>query len=147
MLLTIFNSQNYPFLFVNRIDKAMEKSILISIRNRLKKTQDQMAHLLGTSIQTIRSYEQGWRNIPVHVERQVFFLIAMRERNNTHDSCWIIKNCPDEVKKKCPAWEFKAGEYCWLINGTYCKGTVQTNWEEKMRICRTCKVITSLMEY
>ena len=106
-----------------------------------------MAQLLGISIQAIRSYEQGWRKIPIHIERQVFFLIAMMKRNNDHDSCWTINDCPDELKIKCPAWEFKAGEYCWLINGTYCKGTAQTNWEEKMNICRTCKVITSLLEY
>ena len=125
----------------------MEKSLLINIRSRLNKTQDQMAQLLGISIQAIRSYEQGWRKIPIHIERQAFFLIAMMKRNNEHDSCWTINDCPDELKKKCPTWEYKAGEYCWLINGTYCKGVIQTNWEEKMKICRTCKVIASLMEY
>ena len=125
----------------------MEKSLFISIRDRLNKTQDQMAQLLGTSTQAIRSYEQGWRRIPVHIERHIFFLLAMKKRNHTHELCWIINDCPDEYKEKCPAWEFKAGDHCWLINGTFCKGATQTDWEEKMNICRTCKVITSLMEF
>jgi hypothetical protein len=36
----------------------------------LGKTQKQMARLLGISIRTIQSYEQGLRKIPVHTERQ-----------------------------------------------------------------------------
>ncbi len=44
----------------------MEKKELAKIRNYLGKTQKQMAQLLGTSLKAIKSYEQGWRNIPVY---------------------------------------------------------------------------------
>jgi hypothetical protein len=37
-----------------------------------------MAQLLGTSIKAIHSYEQGWRTIPVHVERQLYFLLTRK---------------------------------------------------------------------
>ena len=58
--------------------------------------------------------------------------------------CWVIKKCPSELKKQCPAWEFQAGRLCWFINGTICEGTVQKNWQEKMKICRGCEVFYSL---
>ncbi|HBN26638.1 MAG TPA: hypothetical protein DD405_04115 [Desulfobacteraceae bacterium] len=57
----------------------MERSEFVSFRKLLTKIQIQMAHLLGISVKTVRSYEQGWRSIPPHVERQILFLIvAMR---------------------------------------------------------------------
>jgi hypothetical protein len=103
-----------------------------------------MSELLGTSIKAIHSYEQGWRHVPVHVERQLFFLVSRMRGNNTpKKSCWIIKGCPPEIKKQCPAWEFRAGKICWFINGTICEGRVQKNWHEKMKICRKCEVLVS----
>jgi len=44
------------------------------IRPRLNKTQLQIAQLLSIILKTIQSLKQGWTNIPVHIERQVFFL-------------------------------------------------------------------------
>ena len=54
----------------------MEKSEFKFFRNKLNKTQKQMAELLGTSLKAIHSYEQGWRTVPVYVERQVYFLVS-----------------------------------------------------------------------
>ena len=118
----------------------MDSSEFKKIRSRLKKTQAEMALLLGTSLKAVRSYEQGWRNIPVHAERQLYFLISriMPDKERLRQ-CWDIKKCPTERKVKCPAWEFRAGDLCWFINGTICEGSVQKNWEEKMEICKTCK--------
>ena len=81
-----------------------------TFRKKLEKTQRQMAHLLGVSIKAVHSYEQGWRSVPVHVERQIFFLVS-RLKKNIHDKkpCWDRKACPTEKKKLCPAWEFQAG--------------------------------------
>ena len=36
-----------------------------------------------------------------------------------------------------PAWEFQTGDLCWMINGTICDGSVQSNWYEKMKTCRS----------
>lgn len=106
-----------------------------------------MAELLGSSIKAIHSYEQGWRSIPAHVERQVYFLLSRQrdEGNKGPKSCWIVKNCPPHRKKQCPAWEFRAGKLCWFINGTICECTVQKNWQEKMKICRQCKVLAPII--
>jgi hypothetical protein len=57
----------------------MDKNEFKFLRSKLKKTQKQMAQLLGTSLKAIHSYEQGWRSVPVHVERQVFFLVSRQK--------------------------------------------------------------------
>lgn len=111
-------------------------------RKKLNKTQKQMAELLGTSVKAVHSYEQGWRKVPAHVERQVYFLATRRQGHaRRQKSCWTLKKCPTERKKMCPAWEFQAGDLCWFINGTICEGTVQADWNKKMKMCRNCEVL------
>jgi hypothetical protein len=124
----------------------MDNNEFLRARKRLSKTQKQMAGLLGTSLKAIQSYEQGWRSIPTHVERQVFFLISrMRGNSKNERPCWVIKKCLPERKKQCPAWEFQSGRLCWFINGTMCEGKIQRDWQKKMKICRQCEVIISLL--
>jgi len=116
-------------------------------RKKLTKTQKQMAQLLGVSIKAIHSYEQGWRTIPAHIERQVYFLLTRKKRFlKGRKRCWTIKQCPAQQKKNCPAWEFKTGDLCWFINGTICDGKIYRNWKEKMEVCRSCEVFTAMME-
>ena len=112
-----------------------------ALRKKLEKTQKQMAQLLGPSIKAIHSYEQGWRTIPVHVERQLYFLVTRKLRGNKGlKPCWDVHSCPQERREQCPAWEFSTGDLCWFINGTICDGTVHDSWKEKMKLCRTCDV-------
>jgi len=117
-----------------------------ALRKALKKTQKQIAELLGTSIKAVQGYEQGWRRIPAHAERQLFFLVSrMRGGYNDQNPCWIIKKCPPDRRKRCPAWEFNSGKLCWLINGTICEGETQKDWKDKMDICRSCDVLKPLL--
>ena len=124
----------------------MNKEEFYYFRTRLGKTQKQMAQLLGTSIKAVHSYEQGWRSIPVHVERQILFMLS-RKLDSVQGvaPCWKIKKCPKERKQNCPAWEFRSGKLCWFINGTICEGTVQKDWREKMQMCRKCEVFRPLL--
>ena len=125
----------------------MISSEIVRVRKRLGKTQKELAELLGISIKAVHSYEQGWRKIPGYVERQIFFLLSRirRDTKNTK-ACWTVRNCPAKRKKNCPAWEFQAGHLCWFINGTICEGEVHKTWEDKMKICRTCPMITSILD-
>jgi len=114
------------------------------MRKKMNKTQLQMAQLLGVSVKAVRSYEQGWRTIPTHVERQMLFLVTqMHKQAKEQTPCWMQKNCPSEKKKLCPAWEFQSGDLCWFISGTICEGVVHKSWKEKMKICRSCEVLMS----
>jgi hypothetical protein len=123
----------------------MHKEEFAKLRKRLGKTQSQMAALLGTSLKAVHSYEQGWRAVPGHVERQLFFLISRMRGRKVSKPCWVVRGCSPDRKRQCPAWEYRAGTLCWFINGTVCEGTAQKDWQEKMKICRNCKVLTSLL--
>ena len=124
----------------------MNKKEFSQIRGRLGKSQKEMAQLLAISLKAVQIFEQGWRNIPTHVERQALFLFAMKEAQDGGKSCWDIQDCPVEIKEKCPAWEFQSGHLCWFISGTICQGEVQGDWNSKMKICRECKVFRSMLD-
>jgi len=100
----------------------MDNKEFVHFRKKLNKTQKQMAQLLGTSLKAVHSYEQGWRSIPPSAERHMFFLVSrIAENRKRKKPCWIIKKCSRDQRKQCPAWEFKAGDLCWFINGTICE--------------------------
>jgi hypothetical protein len=124
----------------------MDKYEFASARTRLCKTQTQLAELLRTSPRAIQSYEQGWRTIPAHAERQILFLLSMKMKQKGQKECWTVRKCASEKRLNCPAWEFGAGRLCWFINGTQCEGKAQHDWQTKMRICRSCEIMTSLLK-
>jgi DNA-binding XRE family transcriptional regulator len=115
-------------------------------RQYLGKTQTQMAQVLGVSLKAIQSFEQGWRDIPVHIERQILFLLASKKSPPKQEKpCWVIRKCLMEIRQSCPAWEFQMGNLCWFINGTICQGRTQESWQKKMKICRQCKVFQTMV--
>jgi DNA-binding XRE family transcriptional regulator len=119
-----------------------------SIRHKLGKTQKQMSELLGISLKAVQSFEQGWRSIPPYVERQVLFSLAMKMGYHGQlPLCWEVQSCPHPMREACPAWEFKSGHLCWFINGTICQGKPRKSWSQKMRLCKTCKVFKSVLDY
>ena len=61
----------------------MNRKEFSRIRQHLGKTQKEMAQLLGTSVKAIQSFEQGWRSVPGHIERQA--LDAQRPAVTDHD--------------------------------------------------------------
>jgi len=113
-------------------------------RKKLGKTQKKLAELLGMSLKTIHSYEQGWRTIPTHIERQIYFLlINQRGHQDSLTPCWEKKLCA--VKEQCPAWEFQSGHLCWFLCGTLCDCTPDATQKEKLEICKNCDIFTSLL--
>ncbi len=129
---------------------CMDKKEFSQIRDSWGKTQRQMGQLLGMSYKAIQSYEQGWRNIPSHIEQQLLFLLATKRsyfHSKRNKPCWVIQKCPIETRRNCPAWEFQAGHLCWFVNGTICQGGRQESWHEKMNMCRQCKVFQSMFPF
>jgi len=125
---------------------SVRKKEFSAVRQYLGKTQTQMAQLLGVSPKAIQSFEQGWRNIPVHIERQILFLLVSKKSPLwKKDPCWVVRKCLTEIRKNCPAWEFQVGNLCWFINGTICEGRPQESWQKKMKICRKCKVFQTVL--
>jgi DNA-binding XRE family transcriptional regulator len=138
------NTKSANQRFIKRV--IMDKKEFKKYRKRLQKTQKQMAELLGASLKAIHSYEQGWRSVPVHVERQLYFLLFRSEQKaKGKQPCWKVKKCNPEQRRRCPAWEFNSGDLCWLINGTVCEGAVQESWQEKIKICKSCQVFKPIL--
>jgi DNA-binding XRE family transcriptional regulator len=124
----------------------MKKKEFAEIRRHLGKTQNQIAQVLGVSIKAVQSFEQGWREIPVHIERQILLILALKNHDSEKDTaCWLMRDCPVEKRQECPAWQFNAGNLCWFINGTICEGSPQGTWQKKMKICRECEVYRSIL--
>ncbi|PHR27103.1 MAG: transcriptional regulator [Desulfotalea sp.] len=122
----------------------MTKEEFSLARKKLAKTQKQLSELLGMSLKTIHSYEQGWRTIPTHIERHLYFLlINQRGRKDNLKPCWEQKTC--NQKEKCPAWEFQSGHLCWFLSGTLCDCTHDTSHRTKLEICKQCTIFTNLL--
>ena len=116
------------------------------IRHYLGSTQAKLARALCVSPKTIQAYEDGRRKITANAEKQLYFILAMQKVNKQNlGDCWDIKKCPDEWKLNCSAWQFHAGQYCWFLNGTNCKGNCVRSWDEKISICRRCEVFKNFI--
>lgn len=125
----------------------MNSKEFLSIRLDMRKTQKEMAELLGTSLRSIQSFEQGWRKIPNEIERQVLYVLVMRStKEQSLKPCWELESCPQDKKEHCPAWELDSGHLCWFINGTICKGRAYGDWSEKMEFCQECQVFQPIKQ-
>jgi len=117
----------------------MKSSEFTHYRKKLEKTQEAIAQLLGVSVKAVRSYEQGWRTIPAHVQRQIMYLTSRKEEiREPQKPCWVIKKCKETVRQDCPAWEFQTGTLCWFLYGTLCSSGDHKNWKEKIKMCKHC---------
>ncbi|PID72219.1 MAG: transcriptional regulator [Desulfobulbus propionicus] len=124
----------------------MDRELFSQFRARMGKTQKQLAALLGVSLKAVQSYEQGWRPIPAHIERQLYFFLVNQRKSEPakRKDCWTQKKCT--CKKACPAWEFQAGHLCWFLSGTLCDCTAEKSWKEKISICRDCSILNNLIQ-
>lgn len=58
-------------------------------------------------------------------------------------NCWEFNKCGNNIKRDdgkslCPTFEKNAGDECWMILGTRCKGRIQQTGKEKKEVCRSC---------
>ena len=71
-------------------ERRMGGAEFARLRASLGKSQRELAELLGLSLKAVESYEQGWRNVPAHVERLLYFLLFKLNENEieAEDPCW-----------------------------------------------------------
>jgi len=125
----------------------MEKKEFSEIRQYLGKSQKQLGQILCVSTKAVQSFEQGWRNIPPYIERQILLLYSLKKSMDKNSQfCWEIIKCPDEWRDNCIVWELQAKHFCWFINGTFCQGEMHRHWEEKIKICRECEIFRAILE-
>ena len=125
----------------------MDSEEFARYRKKLGKTQKQMAQLIGTSIKAVHSYEQGWRSVPAHVERQVLFLISrLPENRKLRKNCWTLMKCPAERRGTARPTSSKAAPSAGLSTAPSAPGRRRTkNWKSKMEMCRTCEVMKQIL--
>lgn len=115
-----------------------------SIRRALGNSQSELADLLGVSVRTVQSYEQGRRRTPPHVQELAGLLLYFQRRKE-HRSlrpCWKIRNCPAGTRAQCRAYQFRAADLCWLASGNRCGGQKLKSRRAKLGKCKKCPVMS-----
>ena len=118
----------------------MEATDLRAIRAELGLSQVELASLVGFSVRTIQSCEQGWRKPSAALEKMVL-LLYMAEVHGTEFGalpCWEAVECPPERREQCVAFLTRQGHLCWFLTGTLCRGERLTDWKEKRAMCMGC---------
>ncbi len=118
------------------------------LRASLGKSQRELAELLGLSLKAVESYEQGWRKVPAHVERVLYFLLFKLNEDEiqAEEPCWQSQACSDEKRENCVAYVAREGSYCWFFTGRLCAaagGAPKPG--EAGGGCYTCSVFTKML--
>ena len=116
------------------------------IRKALGATQREFADLLGISLRAVQSYEQQWRKAPPGVEklaRLALFLKLRAEGNRDGKPCWEVTGCSEEVRSRCLAYIYGAGELCWLVTGNMHRGRKLEKADAKLAACEKCPVMAN----
>jgi len=126
----------------------MQKEDFKKLRKILRKTQKEMAELLGVSKKTVESYEQGLRNIPPNVQRIVYFLLFKLtiKKADKKRKCWNAKKCAPPIRNNCVAWLAKEGYYCWFITGRVCAAEQPPHGEGCCDSCFECDFFKENLE-
>jgi transcriptional regulator with XRE-family HTH domain len=114
-----------------------------SVRAALGVSQSQAAVLLGLSAKAVQSYEQGFRNVPAHVQRKAALLLYLRwrDRHGAPRPCWQVNRCGREARAQCPTFQLRAGDLCWMLTGTLCRDRRREAPAAKLARCQQCPVM------
>jgi DNA-binding transcriptional regulator YiaG len=130
----------------NASGRRMSGAEFARLRASLGKSQRELAGLLGVSLKAVESYEQGWRNVPAHIERILYFLLFKLNESEieAEASCWDSMNCPAEKREKCVAYVAKEGRFCWFFTGRLCATAKSGDADD--RGCYSCSVFSRMLE-
>ncbi|HPD16408.1 MAG TPA: helix-turn-helix transcriptional regulator [Planctomycetota bacterium] len=114
--------------------------LLRAVREQLGVSQSGLAELLGVSTRAVQSYEQGWRRVPVHVQKAAALLCYLQRRQTlgAPAPCWEVTACQPETRDACPVHQLGAGDLCWLLHGQRCPERKGGRWEKEVAVCETC---------
>ncbi|MDA8426392.1 MAG: helix-turn-helix transcriptional regulator [Treponema sp.] len=123
---------------------AMNSETFSRLRSLLGRSQRELADILGVSLKTVESYEQGWRRVPANIERILYFLLFKLNEGALarEPPCWEATDCPDSSREHCVAYLAKEGRFCWFFTGRLCAAS-EPGGEVA---CRACPVFARLLE-
>ncbi|HUW42333.1 MAG TPA: helix-turn-helix transcriptional regulator [Rectinemataceae bacterium] len=122
---------------------AMNSETFSGLRALLGRSQRELADILGVSLKTVESYEQGWRRVPANIERILYFLLFKLNEValEGEEPCWEATACPDSKREHCVAYLAKEGRFCWFFTGRLCAAS----GAEGAASCHDCPVFARLV--
>ena len=116
------------------------------LRTITHRSQKDLAAMLGVSQKAVESYEQGWRRVPVTVERMMYYIAFKLNGSRLVDEppCWKARHCPEATKADCAAWVSNDGHFCWFITGRLCAASKNAGGSNEY--CYECPVFVSLLD-
>ena len=116
------------------------------LRRLLDVTQTELADALGISAKAVQSYEQGWRDTPLRIVKQMLTLVAMNRTDKEQGQpCWIVRSCDPEHVETCPANKITHGRYCWSVASKSC-AKARGDADPSVLGCLDCDVVKQFIE-
>jgi len=116
-----------------------------ALRDALGWTQAEAAHFLGISKKAVESYEQGWRNPPQNICKQMLTLLAIqRGYPDGYKRCWEVMRCSPAVRDECFCARKMDGHFCWLTCQANKHQCIEGRFE-KLSCCLHCPVVQNLL--
>jgi hypothetical protein len=108
-------------------------------------TQSETASFLGLSRKAIESYEQGWRNVPDAVWKELLTLAAVQRGYPTgYKPCRRVMGCSAEIRHTCFCSRKMGGFFCWMTAATNCRRN-HPELKRGLLTCVTCPVVRQFL--
>lgn len=107
------------------------------------KAMEGMSRISGENLVLSKDMVSLAENTLYEVENLQYAVSVFRITSNGDKRCWDIMNCSDDVRQKCPAYNAEETR-CWMLSGTWCKGTQQGDFKSKLRTCMTCQAFGAI---
>ena len=114
-------------------------------RRELGFSQSEMADMLGISVRTVQSTEQGWRQPSSALEKSILLLL-LATRNGLDfgaRKCWDVRGCGN--CSECVVRRSHQGHLCWFLTGNICGGRRMRSWRDKKTLCGECEFLHGLL--
>jgi methyl-accepting chemotaxis protein len=102
------------------------------------KAMEGMSQISGENLRLSKDMVTISEDTLFQVENLQYSISNFKIHSNGDKRCWDVLSCPSNSRQKCPAYNVEE-ERCWLISGTWCKGSQQGDFRSKLRNCMTCE--------
>ena len=98
-----------------------EQEALKRLRTAMNWTQSETAAFLGISKKAVESYEQGWRNVPGSIWKELLTIVAGRRGfPRGCKKCYKVLQCSPEIREHCFCGSKMDGRFCWMTASACC---------------------------
>lgn len=128
----------------------MEPCIALkALRTTMGWSRIEMSSFLGVSRKAVESYEQGWRNIPNRVWKQLLTVAAIQnDYSRAARPCWELTDCPETTRHECFSGHAMKGQFCWMTATRCCRQKVLRSHDPQgdFLICLNCPVVKQFLK-